>query len=131
MVEYVYQIPTSNPNGIVDLETSYVGVGDSSGLTDSLEKNDSGVLFFEVKNIGTKTSDDWRFTVSLPDNQTYTSERQLALKPNERATLALTMKIAQVQTTALHSEYSSLISLLKYKLATPTGAASLYFRYPD
>ncbi len=91
VVEYVYQIPTSNPNGIVDLETSYVGVGDSSGLTDSLEKNDSGVLFFEVKNIGTKTSDDWRFTVSLPGNQTYTSERQLALKPNERATLALTI----------------------------------------
>lgn len=90
-VSYTYQIPTSNPNGFVDLAAKYVGVGTEDGLTNSLEKDASGVFFFEVKNIGTKTSDAWRFTVALPNGGEYVSERQSPLKPNERAMLALTV----------------------------------------
>lgn len=90
-IEYVYEIPTSNPNGTVDLAARYIGVGDESGLTGTLDQNSTGVFFFEVKNIGSKTSDDWRFSVELPDGEQYNSDRQAPLKPNERATLALTV----------------------------------------
>lgn len=90
--EYEYAIPVSNPNGNVDLAIKFVGVGGivnnryASGI---LEQNSSGAVQFEVKNLGTKTSKDWKFSITLPDGSTYTSDTQTPLKPNERATLTI------------------------------------------
>jgi hypothetical protein len=90
--EVVFALPVSDPNGFVDLSTAFVGVGETDdGLTTTLEQDSSGVFFFSVRNIGTKTSDTWDFSVALPDGLTYRSDTQLPLKPNEQATLALTV----------------------------------------
>jgi hypothetical protein len=90
--EVTFVLPVSDPNGFVDLRASFVGVGtERGGITPTLEQDSSGVFFFMVRNTGTKTSDSWDFTVALPDDRTYRSERQAPLKPNERATLALTI----------------------------------------
>lgn len=91
--EITLVIPESNPNGFTDLETQFVGVGETdAGLTPTLEQDSDGILFFSVRNIGTKTSEEWSFTVELPGGATYRSEDQAPLKPNERATLALTIE---------------------------------------
>lgn len=88
-----FALPVSDPDGFVDLSTAFVGVGETNeGLTTTLEQNADGVFFFSVRNIGTKTSEDWDFTVELPDGFTYRSDSQLPLKPNEQATLALTIE---------------------------------------
>ena len=90
--EIIYQIPISNPNGFVDLAATYIGVGTQSDvLQPTLEQDDEGVFYFSVRNVGTKTSGDWNFTASLPGGQTFISDKQAPLKPNERATLALTV----------------------------------------
>lgn len=94
VIEYTYQIPSSDPNGFVDLQAKFVNVGgDVNGrfVAGRLEQNSTGAFQFEVKNIGTKTSDDWRFSISLPDGETYTSDTQRPLKPNERSILALSI----------------------------------------
>lgn len=91
--QITFALPVSDPNGFVDLAIRYIGVGTTeAGLTSTLEKDSSGVLFFEVRNNGTKTSDSWSFTAALPDGSTYRSLNQPGLKPNERATLALTVE---------------------------------------
>ena len=65
--EIIYQIPVSNPNGFVDLVATYIGVGtQTDALQSSLKQNDDGVFYFSVRNVGTKTSDEWSFTASLP-----------------------------------------------------------------
>ncbi len=90
--EIVYEIPVSNPNGFTDLATRFISVGSISGntfKTGTIARNATGAMQFEVKNIGTKTSDTWTYTVTLPDGDTYTSPKQAALKPNERATISL------------------------------------------
>lgn len=89
---FTFAVPVSDPNGFVDLSTRFISVGDDDGITDTLERNAGGILFFEVHNIGTKTSDRWRFTVELPGGGIYRSDSQLPLKPNEKATLALTVE---------------------------------------
>lgn len=90
--ELVYEIPVSNPNGFTDLATRYIGSGAIVGnkfVAGSIEREDDGAIQFEVKNIGTKTSGTWTYTISLPDGDTYTSPSQVALKPNERATITI------------------------------------------
>jgi hypothetical protein len=91
-VEYTYALPTSNPNGFVNLRAMYLNVGavvNNRFVVDNLEQDSDGAIQFEVKNIGTKTSDDWTFTVVLPNGSQYESETQTPLKPNERAVLTL------------------------------------------
>ena len=92
VTEYVYAIPVSNPNGYTDLATRFLNVGDivnGKFVAGDIERDDTGAFQFEVKNIGTKTSDTWTYTVTLPDGDTYTSPKQTALKPNERAVISL------------------------------------------
>lgn len=89
----VYTVPVSDPNGKTDLQVTFLGVGVIEGRTfipkSLLSTDDSGALQFEVKNIGTKTSGDWSYEAELPSDITYTSENQIALKPNERAVITL------------------------------------------
>ncbi len=90
--EYVYEIPVSDPNGFTDLATKFVGSGsivNNKFVAGSIEREDTGAIQFEVKNIGTKTSKTWSYTVTLPDGDTYSSGSQSALKPNERATITI------------------------------------------
>lgn len=90
--EFVYEIPTSNPNGVTDLSVRFLNVGTISGKTFSIgeiEQNEGGAIQFEVKNAGTKTSKDWTFSISLPNGDIYESKTQLPLKPNERAVLTV------------------------------------------
>ena len=89
-----YSVPTSNPNGYVDLATKIVAVGHitSSGnfVQGARMDNDTrGAFQFEVKNIGTKTSDEWDFVAKLTAGQTFKSPTQLALKPQERVVFTL------------------------------------------
>lgn len=89
---YTYALPVSNPNGFTDLATQFLNVGDivnNAFVGGTITRDDSGAFQFEVKNIGTKTSEPWGYTVTLPDGDTYTSPKQAALKPNERAVISL------------------------------------------
>lgn len=88
----VYEIPVSNPNGFTDLATRFIGSGDivnNKFVSGNIKQEDDGAIQFEVKNIGTKTSESWTYTVTLPDGDSYTSSKQVALKPNERATITI------------------------------------------
>ncbi|MEK7639463.1 MAG: CARDB domain-containing protein [Patescibacteria group bacterium] len=89
---YTYEIPISDPHGRADLATRFLntgGIANNSFFTQAILKNSTGALQFEVKNLGTKTSDDWTYTVSLPNGEEYTSSTQTPLKPNERAVVAI------------------------------------------
>lgn len=99
--EYVYTIPTSNPNGFTDLATKflYTGTITNNRFTPAvIDQDETGAIQFEVKNIGTRTSEDWTFTIALPGGTTYTSKTQKALKPNERAVLTIGFQAAGVTT---------------------------------
>lgn len=90
--EFVYTIPTSDPNGRTDLATRFLFTGAISNNTFTpgvIDKDEDGAIQFEVKNLGTKTSGNWTFTVSLPNGGTYESDSQKPLKPNERAVLTI------------------------------------------
>lgn len=93
VTKYVYQIPVSNPNGYTDLSIKPLGVGYISGKTfvktGSYRAGENGAIQFEVKNIGTKTSNTWKYTATLPGGQVYESPTQAALKPNERAVISI------------------------------------------
>ena len=86
-------MPVSNPNGIGDLQVTYLGSGTISGSTfvklASIDMDRSGAIQFEIKNIGTKTVDSWSYEAKLPADINYTSGSQKALKPNERAIITL------------------------------------------
>ncbi len=85
--------PTSDKNGYTDLRVQFVGVGVMRGNTfvptARYEEDERGAFRFEVKNIGTKTSDDWHFNAELPGSVDYTSKEQEPLLPNERAVFTL------------------------------------------
>jgi hypothetical protein len=90
--QYTYTIPTSDPAGRTDLGTRYITTGTITGntfLPGTIRRQAEGALQFEVKNYGTKTSERWSYTVSLPDGSTYRSPAQEPLKPNERAVLSI------------------------------------------
>lgn len=90
--EFVYTIPVSNPNGKTDLATKFISSGTIVGNTffpGEIMQDEKGAIQFEVKNYGTKTSDTWTFTVSLPGGGEYESAVQNPLKPNERAVLTI------------------------------------------
>jgi hypothetical protein len=89
----VYGLPASNPNGFTDLAVTYIGSGVLVGNTFQnkavIDNDSTGAIQFEVKNIGTKTSNTWTYTAKLPNGETYTSPKQAALKPNERAVITI------------------------------------------
>lgn len=67
--------PQSDPNGFTDLSVTMTDMGGSTY---------SNTIRFTVKNIGTKTSQDWSFDVDLPSpNDDYASTRYAGLKPQE------------------------------------------------
>ncbi len=90
--EFVYKIPTSDPNGNADLYTKFIATGRIAGnifFAGPVAQNGSGAIQFEVKNYGNKTSEDWTYTVKLPGGSDYTSPEQKPLKPNERAVITV------------------------------------------
>jgi hypothetical protein len=91
--EIIYEIPTSDPNGTIDLQVTFVGVGVEQNNTfvpaGTIEVGQKGAIRFEVKNIGSKTSEDWDFVANLPSDITYRSDTLKPLKPNERAVFTL------------------------------------------
>jgi len=91
---YIYEIPTSNPNGQVDLALSNIQVGIKNNLghfinTDKVNKNTASAIQFTVHNIGNKTSERWTFEANVFGVTNYTSPNQSPLKPNERAVITI------------------------------------------
>lgn len=96
---YAYEIPTSDPNGTTDLAARYLFVGEivnNRFVPGAIAEQEAGAIQFEVKNIGTKTSKTWSFTLTLPGDKTYESSAQSPLKPNERAILTVGFSGAEV-----------------------------------
>lgn len=91
--KFVYTIPVSDPKGNVDLQVTFLGVGTLSGKVftpkTKLDIDDQNALQFEVKNIGTRTAEDWSYEANLPADISYDGADQKALKPNERAVITL------------------------------------------
>lgn len=90
--EFVYTIPVSDPNGRTDLATKFLNIGNIVGKTffsGVIKQDSNGAIQFEVKNLGTKTSDEWTFDLSMPNGGTYKSTKQIPLKPNERAVITI------------------------------------------
>ncbi len=91
--EIIYAIPTSDPNGKIDLQVTYLGVGELDGKTfrrtATIDRDEQGAFQFEVKNIGTKTASDWSYEAELPSGIEYDAGDQDALKPNEKAIITI------------------------------------------
>lgn len=90
----VYELPSSDPNGYVDLAVKYLGVGrlDSNNRFIAggvIDTDTRGAFRFEVRNLGTKTSRDWSFEAELTSGQTFESEMQDGLLPNEYTVITL------------------------------------------
>jgi hypothetical protein len=90
----IFALPTSNPNGFVDLAVKYVAVGrlnsDNQFIPGGVINSDTrGAFQFEVRNLGTKTSRDWTFVATLTSGATFESESQDGLKPNEYTIVTL------------------------------------------
>jgi len=89
----IYAIPQSDPNGTVDLAVSLVGVGyvvnNTFYKSNTITTRQTGAIRFVVKNIGTKTSDEWTYNAELPADIDFESNDQAPLKPNEEAFITL------------------------------------------
>jgi len=110
--EYIYTIPVSDPNGRTDLSTQFISTGNIVGqnfFAGTINQASNGAIQFEVKNLGSKTSSDWKFTVAMPNGSTYTSATQNPLKPNERAvlTIGFTTTNDSKHTFVVHTEEST------------------------
>ena len=84
----IYSIPVSNPNGFTDIGVRILALGTIINNkfipANTIDNDELGAVQFEIKNIGTKTSNSFTYTATLPNGTTYTSPTQTALKPNER-----------------------------------------------
>lgn len=87
---------TSNQGGEPDLSVRITGVGIINNEnvfvpTNSLRVNERGAVRFEVRNVGTKTSDNWAFNAVLPTfpMHIFHSTSQQALAPGERIEFTL------------------------------------------
>lgn len=91
--EVIYKIPVSDPNGKIDLRVTHLGVGTiRNGIfvpTAEIDTDTKGAIQFEIKNIGTKTADNWSYVVNLPSDIEYDAGSQKALKPNEKAVITV------------------------------------------
>lgn len=84
----IYELPTSDPDGFVDLAVKYVAVGRLASNNEFvaggvIDQDTRGAFQFEVRNLGTKTSDDWTFEAELTSGSTFESNVQDGLLPNE------------------------------------------------
>ena len=85
----IYSIPVSNPKGFTDVGVRILAIGtiNSNGrfvAANSIDNDAQGAIQFEIKNFGTKTSNSFTYTATLPNGTVYKSPTQTALKPNER-----------------------------------------------
>ncbi len=76
--------PVSNPNGNTDLDVTLV-------IPSTMDAGEDESIQVIVKNVGTKTSKDWKVEVSYPaeGDSTFTSKSQAPLLPGERATMTI------------------------------------------
>ncbi|MEX0917311.1 MAG: CARDB domain-containing protein [Candidatus Paceibacterota bacterium] len=81
----------SDPNGRADLAPRLLAVGvvDEDGNfteKDEVDQSDRIAVRFAVENLGTKTSETWRFTAVLPTHTIhfFDSPTQQALRPGDR-----------------------------------------------
>ena len=96
-----YTNVVSDPKGYTDLASKFVATGLINGNTfkaSSLKQNSEGAFQFTITNFGTKTSQVWSYTVTLPDGDAYTSPLQSPLLPGEQATIALGFPTTDVAT---------------------------------
>lgn len=93
--EREYQLNLSNTvtaeYGLPDLEATINKIGfldenQNFVATSTLQHNQTGAVTFTVKNIGTKTSDNWTFNAVLPTSPAHIfhSDGQKALAPGEK-----------------------------------------------
>jgi hypothetical protein len=97
----IYGIPVSNPNGITDVGVRLLGIGsvDSSNrftASTVIDNDNKGAIQFEIKNFGTKTSNSFTYTATLPNGSEYKSGTQVALKPNERMVATIGFETADM-----------------------------------
>lgn len=90
----IMETPVSDPNGRVDLAIRLVAVGQLNSEGDFVQRsrvdNDGrGAFQFEVRNVGTKTSDEWDFIATLTSGTEYNAPTQTPLKPQERVLFTL------------------------------------------
>ena len=90
----IMAIPVSDPAGFADLEVRYIGVGTLSNNNQfnqmsQIDNDTRGSFRFEVRNVGTKTSSNWKFEATLTSGTVFESETQTALRPNERSIITL------------------------------------------
>lgn len=97
--EFTYTIPVSDPTGRIDLAVKFIDTGvinNQAFLSRPLESEASGAVQFEVKNLGTKTSETWTYSITLPAGNTLESPAQAPLKPNERALITVGFPIPDI-----------------------------------
>jgi len=95
--------PVNDPNGTPDLvirilETGIVTrSGDFTAITGEVDPDENVAIRFEVENIGTKETGEWRFESKLPTEpkQTYRSPRQESLLPGTRVDYILGFEDAE------------------------------------
>ena len=108
---YSIIVPKSDPNGFVDLKTTFVSIGTiTNGVytpAPTYDRTKENAIRFDVKNVGTKTSGAWTFRTILPTGEIYESDGQEGLKPQERIEFTLgfhlpekTGGIVEITTTA-------------------------------
>lgn len=84
---------SSDPNGYVDLSIEIIRVGALEGNSNRFSRNDAtldrdrrGGVMFVIRNLGTKTSEQWSFEAELPTRPSFTFRRnaEQALAPGDR-----------------------------------------------
>ena len=89
--------PQSDPNGYSDLAVTALGSGvlknDVFMYTAKYDRDLRNSIKFDIRNIGTKTSEVWSFRTILPDGTIYQSNAETGLKPNEHVEFTLGFNI--------------------------------------
>lgn len=97
----IYGIPVSNPKGFTDVGVRILAIGTINNSSrfvavNSIDNDAQGAIQFEIKNFGTKTSNLFTYTATLPNGTVYKSPTQTALKPNERIVATIGFETADM-----------------------------------
>ena len=96
----IYGIPVSNPNGFTDVGVRILAIGAVNNNrftpTNNIDNDSQGAIQFEIKNFGTKTSNPFTYTATLPNGTEYKSGTQTPLKPNERSVVTISFETADM-----------------------------------